>query len=236
MAKHTTLKSLFTEIANSIRRKNGTTATIIADDFPDVIDAILKPAGTKTITANGTHDVTEFASAQVSVPVGVFPSGSLDIVANGSYDVTNYAGASVNVPSPEMIAVVRTITIPADVTGAPTIHPILTDDEFIKKHYADIGFSATLIAATPTASETNVVHFSYQGNRNIGSTNVSRTGVGLRSTSASAIGLAPLTTPINGTGYGQHLRVNSSGNLYQYLHTDYILKAGTYIIVLTRTP
>ena len=165
---------------------------------------------------------------------GVTPSGSLSITANGTFNVTNYASAVVNVPIPEPVAVVRTVTLSADVTGA-TDYVLLSNDEFIKKHYADNGFSATLIAATPAASDTNVVHFSYQGNRNVGSSNVARYGIGLRSTSTSAIGTANLTAKISAEGWGQHLRVNSSGKLSQYLHTGYILKAGTYIIVLTCT-
>ena len=32
-----TLTALFTDIANAIREKTGDTATIVADDFPDVI-------------------------------------------------------------------------------------------------------------------------------------------------------------------------------------------------------
>ena len=208
MAKYTTLNGLFTAIANSLRNKTGGSGKIVADDFPSAIDSIstgITPTGTKTITTNGTHDVT------------------------------NYASAKVNVPTSEAITVVRTVTISADVTGGPTIHPMLTGDEFIKTHYADAGFSVTLIALAPVASEANVVHFTYQGNRNIGSSNKTQTGVGLRSTSASALGTSGLTTEINGSGYGQHMRVNSSGDLYQYLHTGYILKAGTYQIVLTCT-
>ena len=64
MAKYSTLTALFTAIANSLRTKTKTTGTIIADDFPTVIDSIsvgveggIVPTGTKTITTNGTHDV-----------------------------------------------------------------------------------------------------------------------------------------------------------------------------------
>lgn len=40
MAKHADLKSLFTAIADAIRRKTGKTSFIIADDFPSAIDGI----------------------------------------------------------------------------------------------------------------------------------------------------------------------------------------------------
>lgn len=45
---HSTLTSLFSDIADSIRAKTGSNSTIVADDFPDAIDAI--PTGGSSTT------------------------------------------------------------------------------------------------------------------------------------------------------------------------------------------
>lgn len=272
MAKYSTLGSLFTAIANSLRGKTGGTGKIVADDFPTVIDGLstggitptgtktittngshdvttfataqvnvpvpdgyIKPSGTKSITTNGTHDVTSFASASVNVSTGITPSGTKSITENGTYDVTSFASAAVNVPAPAQIAVVRTVTVSADVVGTAQTYQLLSNDDFIKQHYADAGFSAAIFPLAPVNMGTNIVHFNYHANRNIGAANKVLYGVGFRSTSTSAIGTAQFNYKISAKGYSQHMRVDSTGALYQYLHTDYILKAGTYIIVLVCT-
>lgn len=76
MATHTTLRSLFSAIANAIRAKTGGNTEIVADTFPTAIAAIptgTTPTGTKTITVteNGTttEDVAAFASVQINADV-----------------------------------------------------------------------------------------------------------------------------------------------------------------------
>ena len=90
------------DIADSIRAKNGTQNTYKPGQMAAAIDALpsggVTPTGELEISANGTYDVTNYASAEVDVPQGgITPTGSINITSNGTHDVTNYASAVVNV-------------------------------------------------------------------------------------------------------------------------------------------
>lgn len=99
-------------IGDAIRGKTGKTASIPVKNLASEIEGIsgggssipdgyIKPSGTVTVTENGTVDVTNYASAQVNVPVPdgyVKPSGTKSITANGTHSVSGYANAEVNVP------------------------------------------------------------------------------------------------------------------------------------------
>lgn len=94
-----------TAIANAIRTKKGVSTTYKPAQMPDAISSIstggITPTGTINITTNGTHDVTNYASASVAVPTGSTPTGTkqISITQNGTTteDVTNYASAEITV-------------------------------------------------------------------------------------------------------------------------------------------
>lgn len=79
---------------------NGTGIDVKAYEKVDVAVPGITPSGTLAIATNGSHDVTNYATASVAVPASAVDSGTKAITANGNgQDVVGYAAVNVNVPN-----------------------------------------------------------------------------------------------------------------------------------------
>lgn len=261
MAKYSTLTALFTAIANSLRSKTGSTGSIVADDFPSVIDSLstggITPTGTKSITTNGTHDVTSYASAQVNVPTGITPTGTKTITTNGTHDVTSYASASVNVQTGITPTGTKTITangthdvtnfasalvdvaglnarvftgtVASDTTsGNVQVYPA---NEFLASIRSNSKAFALMIPLNQTASTAMYSVWMLANFTLMYTGSSAKKAITVRTTTA-ANNVTGTSGGMTTTNYSGYLSVDSNGSVWvRGCNTTYPVKAGDYMII-----
>lgn len=150
-------ESILTDIADSIRTKNGESDLYAPQEMSDKIDEILVPSGSVELTTNGTYDITEYASVVVNT-AGITPTGTKTITTNGTHDVTSYASAEVDVPADLTPYFYTTISAGSNSSnsGYKNVVKKLPDNLTVSGTSLDFAFTNSQLTSLPTLNTSSV--------------------------------------------------------------------------------
>ena len=211
-----------------------------ADSIKTALNAIISKANAKTGGADSTVAAAADRLIAGYNPSGITPSGTKTITENGTHDVTSFASALVNVPVTDVPVTAQKIyTIPFTLSsalggGTNSNMAVLTGHDFVKTHYADENFFAIWIPVNATAAAASgVTGMVYHGNRAMITAKATLYGFFVRSVGETAnAAFMANTEKLSGSSYNVSLRARSSGDINLYVASAYTVPAGSYLLVL----
>lgn len=136
-------RSYLEDIADSIRAKLGVADTYKPSEMSDAIDSIsgggITPTGTININSNGTHDVTQYASAAVAVPNSYSASDEGKVVNNGG--LVSQTSDTVTQNGTVDTTLINSLTVNVSGGGSSTATGTYTPTENTNNHTFDVGGS-----------------------------------------------------------------------------------------------
>lgn len=203
------------------------------------IETGITPSGTKEISANGTYDVTQYASAHVDVSSQAPTLTAKNITANGTYNASSdnadgYSSVNVNVPTGSTNSRCFKMEVSADLKDNQW-HYFNSADADIAAHKDDPTFVVTIMNITDfsSAKERTIGVTATNHNTNSFSSNASF-GMLLKVNGNGVTGYggaSKAVTTISPASGGSQIHVSADGKIGIYGSAYVPWVAGSYVAI-----
>lgn len=194
----------------------------------------ITPTGSKSISSNGTYDVTEYAETIVSVNPTLKQK---TITSNGSYSASSenadgYSRVLVNVPtgSQNSVCTIKTVT------ESPSVGWVTFSEAnaAIAAHRSDANFSVGIMATTATQPR-SAFRAAISCGTNLAENYTSQTqpiyGIYMRTSTSGIVGIVQNNSFLTETSMAGAIYVDTDGSIKAYSSSTYPICEGKYLVM-----
>lgn len=198
--------------------------------------ATMSASGTKTLETSGKYCESDITVAYTKPSSGITPSGSISITTNGTHDVTNYASANVNVPSQSIDAYVANVTITTHTSTNVPLCTLPDEVYAHKDDTNFAVMLLCTDSASLVNGDDFMVMATNNGTLAAASSNIPFYGIGYRRNGTAANKMDvfyPPNAANNNTSNGGIGKFWMNGKVLTYKSNQYWLGAGTFRVVVS---